>query len=59
LGFLSALMTAARAQVAQTNWLTELDLCHLHFEGSREPSAHRSFSGKPPMIGGRAFARGI
>ncbi|MEI7732555.1 MAG: NPCBM/NEW2 domain-containing protein [Verrucomicrobiota bacterium] len=47
------------AVAAQTNWLTELDLSHLHVEGWRKPAADRSFSGKPLMIGGQKFERGI
>ncbi len=32
-GFLAAWMAAPPAYAAQTDWLTELDLAHLHFEG--------------------------
>ncbi len=58
-GFLAAWMAAPPAYAAQTSWLTELDLAHLHFEGWKRPSVDLSFSGKPITIGGRAFARGI
>ena len=52
-------MAAMPARAAETVWLTELDLSHLHFEGWKKPSVDRSFSGKPMAIGGRGFQRGV
>ena len=51
--------TTLAAVAAQTNWLTELDLNQLHFEGWQKPHANQAFSGKPLAIGGQQFARGI
>ncbi|MBI5397507.1 MAG: NPCBM/NEW2 domain-containing protein [Verrucomicrobia bacterium] len=52
-------LTILPARAAETVWLTELDLGHLHFEGWRKPQVDKSFSGKPLSIAGRKFERGV
>jgi len=59
-GFLLLLALASLpARAAETVWLGELDLGHLHYEGWRKPQVDKSFSGKPLAVAGRKFERGI
>ena len=55
----AALVAALPAPAAETVWLTDLDLSHLHFEGGKKPSTGKAFSGKPLTIGGQTFQRGL
>lgn len=52
-------MAILPAGAAETVWLTELDLGHLHVEGWRQPQVDKSFSGKPLSIAGQKFSRGV
>jgi alpha-galactosidase len=46
-------------RAADSIWLTELDLSHLHYEGWVKPSLNRSLGKQDLSIAGRKFERGV